>query len=141
MAFSIERNWNSIDFQWNSHGAPIVIALTLCSSTPRMVWEPKKRRFRYSWENSAIIWWQIGGEWDILNMNKFQCMPELIINMLPMLILIWKWLEGGCSSCHIIIIDGKAKFNEKVKLWQYYMLGGKVRDLHWVCFIDLDNFQ
>lgn len=49
-------------------------------------------------------------------MNKFQCLPELIINMLPMLILIWKWMEVGCNFCHIIIIDGKAKFIEKVKL-------------------------
>lgn len=33
--------------------------------------------------------------------------------MVPVLVLIWKWLEVGCSSCHVSVFNGKTKFNNR----------------------------
>lgn len=75
-------------------------------------------------------------------LNKFQCTSEPIIDLLPVLILIWKWLEVGYNSCHVIIIDGKAEFNKKTLRYDRRGLGATWESYtESACFMDLDNFN
>lgn len=62
---------------------------------------------------TQLFWGWLEREWYSRDVSELQCTSEPITDRLPVLVLIWKWLEVGCNSCHGSVFNGETKFNKR----------------------------